>query len=95
MTMRLIDAEALKKEIGIFINIAQTYHENRAYKAVLHRIDVAPTIEAKPVVHAHWEPENYYYRCSNCEETAFWDLDEDSSYAYCPWCGARMDEVTE
>ena len=62
-----------------------------SHEELLAYIAEAPTIEAKPVVHAHWKPKSYYYICSNCGEDAFWDLDDDLSYLYCPFCGAQMD----
>lgn len=59
-----------------------------------------PTIEAKPVVHAHWiskqEAENIdrydlVYCCSACGRCD-WDYIESNSFKYCPACGAQMDE---
>ena len=63
-----------------------------------------PTIEAKPVVHAHWVAfwNTYYmstmYCCSKCgnnaltrEETMF----DQVLTGYCPYCGAQMDEESE
>lgn len=48
-----------------------------------------------PVVHAHWEL--YYdetnitygnYACTNCKT-----IQGLAKYRYCPYCGAKMDEV--
>ena len=100
----LIDAEAFEEELEnfsakeinlIFDNPHDKMIARHTVSEVTYLLEKIPTIEAKSIIHAHWEPENYYYRCSNCGETTFWDLDEDSSYAYCPWCGAQMNEVTE
>lgn len=69
----------------------------------LDKIDEMPTIEAKPVVHAHWISEDeaeelghleWSYGCSNCKEI-FWDCTESFAFSYCPHCGAQMDEVTK
>ena len=62
----------------------------------------APTIEAKPVVHARWENifclitpyddddyEEARCKCSNCT------MITDFEYDYCPYCGAQMDEDVE
>lgn len=62
----------------------------------------APTIEAKPVVHAHWISKNILitpyteddyeeeiYSCSNCTLTI------ECETPYCPYCGALMDEIVE
>lgn len=54
--MRLIDAEAFVKELKKFlITIHQTYLAEAVLRIVKKVIDKQPTIEAKPVVHAHWE----------------------------------------
>jgi hypothetical protein len=86
--MRLIDAEALMKEAN----------EEGAYGYVdVTQIANAPTIEAKPVVHAHWEEKHsLHHICSECHHDApykmnGYDAMEDLS-AYCPNCGAQMDE---
>lgn len=57
------------------------------------------TIEAKPVVHAHWREwwppqefiltgEEKLYICSNCD-AKYSDVENQR---FCPWCGAQMDE---
>lgn len=60
----------------------------------------APTIEAKPIVHAHWEEvREGCHICSNCKVKASLTSDEydymEDLNNYCPNCGARMDEVIE
>ena len=62
----------------------------------------APTIEAKPVVHAHWLPKEIYskyftdqFECSNCHciSTNHLIIPKDEFEAdYCQYCGAQMDE---
>ena len=92
--MRPIDADALKTKIQKIKAEALEHGfapESVCGDILLNFLDNAPTIEAKPVVRAHWEPKSYYYICSNCGEDAFWDLDDDLSYLYCPFCGAQMD----
>ena len=66
---------------------------------LLNFLDNAPTIEAKPVVHAHWKEhrefyedegfEGYYYSCSNCGGTLYGDVE---GFNFCHCCGAQMDE---
>ena len=55
-----------------------------------------PTIDAVPVVHARWEENRMYYRCTACGT----DFDDDIVFIhpgefhlpnYCPECGAKMD----
>lgn len=85
--MRLIDAEALMKEAN----------EEGAYGYVdVTQIANTPTIEAKPVVHAHWTGSNGTY-CSHCERSYMDVADADSWESsdipdFCPYCGAQMDE---
>lgn len=83
---RLIDADALK------IDIACVYGSNPKY---LNWLNNAPTVDAVPVRHGKWLPENRamdaYWVCSCCgfpseAHGAF------KIYKYCPNCGARMDE---
>ena len=57
-----------------------------------------PAIEAKPVVHAHWEKIGVEKGvlagaiCSKCKVCAgYWD-ETMEEFAYCPYCGAQMDE---
>lgn len=41
------------------------------------------TIEAKPVVHAHWK---HHMQCSECGQV------DSTEPNFCPYCGAQMDE---
>lgn len=83
--MRLIDADKLKISYdGHFVGVAK------------NDLDNAPTVEAKPVIHAHWvESEEGYFSCSNCHNDAMVELYENSQKltTFCPYCGAIMDEV--
>ena len=99
--MRLIDAEAfLKTEIDRCGSapLVGTCTSDNEYLS--ERLKKAPTIEAKPVVHAHWVTEqeaeeiNRYdltYCCSACGHCD-WDCTESEGFEYCPNCGAQMDE---
>ena len=97
--MRLIDAEALENEIVKTMR----YVPKDAVLDVACMVNRAPTIEAKPVVHAHWKPfiedvEIYNtggYRekrqtgwiCSKCGK----GFTEFGHTKYCSDCGAQMD----
>lgn len=103
--MRLIDADALKKTLkavlmqSIFSDADD--EEKQAIKigekVVRELVDLLPTIDAVPVVHARWEESEYRdekYRCSACGG-ACWYYDYQGAVArsrFCPNCGARMDE---
>lgn len=67
-----------------------------SHEELLAYIAEAPTIEAKPVVHAHWEKPTCIngrafsiYHCSACGEVP---CGIDNNTKYCPNCGAQMDE---
>lgn len=101
MAERLIDAEALKESIyKEKERIQYTQPFIQASLILLEKlIKDAPTIEAKPIVHAHWEEhrefyedegfEGYYYSCSNCDGTLYGDVE---GFNFCHCCGAQMDE---
>lgn len=109
--MRLIDADALREVM---------YHEAFEkdtdmqrwdsgcwirYKMFENAIDAAPTIEADPVKHGHWEEKTVINcnvdewqsaRCSSCgryHTTPY--LYYFANFDYCPSCGAKMDEGSE
>ena len=97
---RLIDAEALKRSIIKQLVDSKKSKRHGVLEIVGECIDYAPTVEAKPVVHAHWEymGKNEYcdsiFACTNCN----YDMGTTQGYApsenikYCPYCGATMDE---
>ena len=101
MTMRLIDAEALEEKIENLITRFKALGRKQVaedYNFVLTVLSTAPTIEAKPVVHAHWvtdfdfdpeeEQEIYFHFCSKCKNELFGNKED---FKYCPYCGAQMD----
>lgn len=86
--MRLIDADELKYRLPTFAPV----------------IDEQPTIEAKPVRHGRWIPTEYdsyadgapvwdKWGCSECGHEH--SGEEDTLTAFCPDCGARMEEKQE
>ena len=90
--MRLIDAEALEEKIENLITRFKALGRKQVaedYNFALTVLSTAPTIEAKPVVQAHWEEiANGSMVCSHCKES----VEENRKYSYCPICGAQMDE---
>lgn len=103
--MWLIDAEALleKMEKVTALN-PKAFGTMLEYMRLLALdcVKGAPTIEAKPVEHAHWISKNILitpyteddyeeeiYSCSNCTLTI------ECETPYCPYCGAQMDEIVE
>ena len=81
---RLIDADAL----WLVTEGDHQYYEK-------FEIDDAPTIEAEPIRHEHWDEvlEQPYFRkqycCSACQRKGY------KTWNYCPECGAKMDEEEE
>lgn len=65
-------------------------------KMVLHNV---PTVEAKPVVHAHWVDVNpnlhIGMKCSLCGARIKYSEFFNGNHRYCHKCGAQMDEVVE
>lgn len=99
--MRLIDADALKKNMGVAEAVK---HGNKTEKdwqysyntlmryEIADAIDDAPTIDAVPVVHARWIKIDSsgcnYWKCSACGyPVGVWSYGSH----YCPHCGAKMD----
>ena len=96
--MRLIDADALKTKIQKIKAEALEHGfapESVCGDILLNFLDNAPTIEAKPVVRAHWESN----QCSNCKGFALSFDNEPYRKVilsnFCPHCGAQMDEVAK
>ena len=98
--MRLIDAHALIDEINDMWQNHKVYLNNEPvvhFGAVIDLIGAASVIEAKPVVHAHWEwtgvLEEKMFICSHCRECAHYDGTTWWTDPFCWNCGAQMDEL--
>lgn len=92
--MRLIDADKLPfNTVGICD--AQENFYGFAEVTFAEDIETAPTVDAKPIIHAKWKDVGYgrfgtILECSNCaSEDEFGKF-----YDYCPCCGAVMDGKT-
>lgn len=89
--MRLIDADKLKTDMH-----EKAFDGDGGYKIFgvsKKQIEDAPTVDAEPVIHAHWI-ENIsegIIKCSNCAEE--WSIINNccETFFYCPHCGAKMD----
>lgn len=98
---RLIDANALMdwltKATGFRTSCDDCTDIDCLDCIIEEAIKNAPTIEAKPVVHAHWLEQiidgGQELMCSNCGEYALMNDEFYSEFSkYCPYCGAQMDE---
>lgn len=87
---RLIDTDEIKKREKDVVLANGAKH--RCFDTtMLYEI---PTVDAEPVKHGEWKPEitqlgTMIFRCSACQRFS------DVHWAYCPQCGAKMDEVEE
>ena len=95
--MQLIEVEAA---ILIIEEIQQNKDIPKNYGTLLdikRRIRRLSTIDAEPVVHAHWELidndiDTFVYRCSNCKDTIALPFGMIKEFKGCPYCLSRMDE---
>ena len=85
--MRLINATTLKAEFTG--NFQELWH----YTGIWAMIDVAPTVEAVPVVHGEWihvpssdMATGRAYECSNCKKMRYGSF----LPPFCQMCGADM-----
>lgn len=102
--VRLIDADALKK--GIKELKQSPWYNNdinpswrQGIKDAVHVVEMlcieeAPTVEAVPVVHGHWQNIGDL-RDAQCSVCGKWldVLQGSADMNYCPNCGSKMDEV--
>lgn len=111
--MELISKEAAvyrMKEAAEYPHNAVSKNSREALKKAEEILESMPTIEAEPVVHAHWEEvDDFWSRCSNCKELVQCGLSggqmdreleafkkgETLFWGWCPHCRAKMDEVEE
>ena len=95
--MRLIDADALIKEVlKRACDLHQEGLQRIMFAMAVDNIAKAPTIEAKPVVHAHWVDVNpnlhIGMKCSLCGARIKYSEFFNGNHRYCHKCGAQMDE---
>ena len=95
--MRLIDANKLKAEFEWLKSVTNESSKDEVQE-VIQRIDNAPTVDAAPIVHGHWEdkPTGRYGAwqswCSVCgKHSGIGGIESNRHRAYCPNCGAKMD----
>lgn len=100
--MRLIDADIIQDELATLILYVAGTSEGECVEYAHNLIDAQPTIDAVPVVHAHWVPQRpnnrtgkaYIFVCSNCKKFAIKLMSssiDEMGYVFCPYCGAKMD----
>lgn len=84
---RYVDAEPIEKFITDGLN-----NKEKSYGwvgvEILTEVHYTPTVDATPVVHAHWVRTRLCNECSRCRG-GWIGLPETK---FCPDCGAKMDE---
>ena len=103
MSDRLIRAEALRQRM--YHDAFETDTEMQRwdsgcwvrYKMFENALEDAPTIDAEPVRHGYWINYKDEHTCSQCYGVVIEEVvdGEWSDYDYCPFCGAKMNEVRE
>lgn len=90
----------LASMVGEFMHYYNLKKENRLLELPC-KVEDAPAVEAKPVVHGEWidtQPEyhngyrNSAHRCSNCSD---YYTTEPEDLFFCPRCGADMRKKVE
>ena len=92
VTMRLVDADELEH----YFMTKMRYLEKDQVMDAAYMVNKAPTVDAKPVVHAEWKPYHDYFTkkqvgwiCTNCSGVHE-GVHTGDTY-FCPHCGATMD----
>lgn len=95
--MRLIDADSIQEELAALILYSAGTPEGECIEYAHNLIDAQPTIDATPMVHAHWIQDkglfrNHIVKCSHCGN--FLDMNGVNAGRgnanFCPNCGADM-----
>ena len=86
---RLIDADALKYDIG---EIDDGQYKRTELYVTNEAIAKQPTIDAEPVKHGKWIFESIRgHAVMTCSECCKVQDGQTLCFTYCPNCGARMD----
>lgn len=98
MKMRLIDADDLLRDT---CNECKAYYSEAKQSCPCNHgecdaiftakeIQNQPTIEAEPIKHGEWIPDDYEY--NHCSECSYEHESPEYVTPYCPNCGAKMEE---
>ena len=102
--MRLIDADALEvfvKTVRQGLYLDKTLSDIPTRDSMLlnfqQYVHLQPTIDAVPVVRGEWEYEHGAWCCLKCGENNPYGVDYETNIfaAYCPNCGAKMEDEHE
>lgn len=101
--MELINADEVIRDLASlkyskeYGKVGETY--NLAIDDCIEEIKSTPTLDAKPIVYAHWIERranngNVHYTCSCCGKEVSYPYAK-KRWKYCIECGAKMDEEKE
>lgn len=94
-----IDREELIKAIMNDEMLLDTYGTADRWEETIAKINSMPSVDAVEQKHGHWElayvmsDNDHREFCSNCHYLRF--RNNSADWRYCPYCGSKMDEVTE
>ena len=97
--MRIIDADALIRRVN-----ENEFYTDKLKRVLCSIVDASPTVDAVPIVHAHWRMYSYDEAiCSNCgydRSTEFESTSEAKERwselpKFCENCGAKMRDEQE
>lgn len=79
-----------------FANVVLRYEDGTIVKGIAELNDITSYLEEHKdefarVRHGRWENDGHTLACSNCHTINIRGI----AWDYCPYCGAKMDEVEE
>ena len=84
---RYINADKLEKDGWTMQRIYQESSTEMVYET--KKPTDFPAVDVMGARHAHWYVHGNLHYCSVCH------TENDIRTPYCPWCGAKMDEVED
>lgn len=90
----LIEALEKLRASNPHVDARSRSQHNSEITACIHRVNIEPTVEAKPVIHGEWIPVKHSrggHECSVCNSYApSYQSGREYISKYCPYCGADM-----
>lgn len=98
--MRLIDADAMLETLK---RKYPQWYTRKPKDSWMHYVCLvyywavreAPTIDAVPIKHGHWDRQKNKQVCSLCGAEWYYFENDVDMFGYCPRCGAKMDEEVD
>ena len=96
-----IEREALEVALNHRLNFlmgenGEYDHYTSGFDEAVTRVENFPSADVAPVRHGRWCVDGVYVVCSVCNRFTLSPIVERlPTFKYCPFCGAKMDEVSE